>query len=121
VDVSQDLGMRLCRLAPAVKPITLTDDTSVYQRSHNPLLAYELKANYRNARADCVVSYPSTNAFGQRDVERALPKPLSMKRILLLGDSVVEGLGIRRLEDTISGQLERLLGTAKTDAKIATF
>lgn len=110
-----ELGMRLCRLAPAVKPITLTDDTSVYQRSHNPLLAYELKANYRNARADCVLSYPSTNAFGQRDIERALEKRPSMKRILLLGDSVVEGLGIRRLEDIMSAQLERLLGTAKTE------
>jgi len=110
-----ELGMRLCRLAPAVKPITLTDDTSVYQRSHNPLLAYELKANYRNAHADCVLSYPSTNAFGQRDVERTLGKAPNMRRILLLGDSVVEGLGIRKLEDTMSAQLERLLGAAKTE------
>ncbi len=110
-----ELGLRLCGLAPAVKAITLTDDTSVYQRSHNPLLAYELKANYRNARADCVLSYPSTNAFGQRDTERSLRKAPNTKRILLLGDSVVEGLGIRKLEDTMSAQLERLLGAAKTE------
>jgi len=110
-----ELGMRLCHLAPAVKPISITDDASVYQRSRNPLLAYELKANYRNARADCVLSYPSTNAFGQRDVERALGKAPNMKRIILLGDSVVEGLGIRQLEDTMSAQLQRLLGTAQTE------
>jgi tetratricopeptide (TPR) repeat protein len=110
-----ELIIRLSAIAPAIKPINLTDNTSVYRRSDNPLLGYELKANYRNPRSDYVVSYPSTNAFGQRDVERGLPKPPHGKRILLLGDSVVEGLGIRRLEDTISGQLERLLGDPNTE------
>lgn len=49
-----------------------------------------------------------TNALGFRDVDRAPEKPDGVIRVLLLGDSFVEGAGEKR-EDTIPVQLERRL------------
>ncbi len=103
-----ELAVRVLHLAPAVKPIVVDEDASVYKRSANPILGFELKADYRDDHADLEKSYPRTNAHGQRDIERSIDKAAGRRRILLLGDSVVEGLGIRDLDDTISGQWERL-------------
>ena len=105
-----EIGVRLLGVAPDVKLIELEDEGSVYRRSTNPILSFELKPSYRNPDADLVRSYPFTNAHGQRDVERALEKPPGVRRVLLLGASVVEGFGLRELDDTISRQLEELYG-----------
>ena len=67
-----ELVVRWSGLAPPVKIIALEDERSVYRRSSNPILGFELKASYRNPDADLRQSYPSTNAYGQRDVERAI-------------------------------------------------
>ena len=61
--------------APEVKPIWVSSEDSVYQRSTNPLLSYELEAGYRNDDPDLIRTFESTNAHGQRDVERSLEKP----------------------------------------------
>jgi lysophospholipase L1-like esterase len=103
-----ELAVRLLGLAPDVRPIVVANDDSVYMRSDNPILGFELKPDYRNPHADLSKSFPSTNSHGQRDHERTLEKPAGVRRILLLGDSVVEGQGIREIRDTLSGQLERL-------------
>ncbi len=99
--------VRLFGTAPAVRPIWISDNSNVYKRSTNPILGFELKANYRNDDPNPNQSYPSTNAHGQRDVERSLAKPGGVRRILLLGDSVVEGHGIMDLDATMSRQLEQ--------------
>jgi len=91
------------------KIVHVSNERSVFQRSANPVLGYELKADYRNDDADLNESYPTTNSAGQRDVERDLEKPLGSRRIILLGDSVVEGHGVREIDDTMSRQLERML------------
>jgi tetratricopeptide (TPR) repeat protein len=110
-----ELASRLLGLAPAVKAIEVTNPDCVYKRSTNPILAYELKANYRNDDADLGRSYPRTNAHGQRDIERSREKPAGTRRILLLGDSVVEGHGIREIDDTMSRQLEMLYDDGQTE------
>lgn len=105
-----ELGVRMAGLAPDIRFIDVTNDDTVYRRSENPVLGFELKAGWRDPDADLTRSYPSTNAHGQRDVERTLAKPAGVRRILLVGASVVEGVGVREIRDTMSGQLEAMLG-----------
>lgn len=105
-----EIGARVAGLAPDVHFIDVTNDDTVYRRSGNPVLGFELKAGWRDPGADLLKSYPSTNSHGQRDVERALAKPAGVRRILLVGASVVEGVGVREIRDTMSGQLEARLG-----------
>lgn len=102
-----ELIVRFCFPAPAVKPIHLASEACVYKRSTNPLLGFELKPSYRNDNPDFIQSYERTNSHGQRDEERQLAKPSGTRRILLLGDSVVEGYGLPE-DQTISQQLELL-------------
>lgn len=99
--------VRCFSLAPDTKPIELSDPDCVYRRSSHAILGFELKANYRNDHPDFIATYERTNSHGQRDRERTVQKPDGVKRILLLGDSVVEGYGLPE-EDTLSSQLERL-------------
>ena len=120
--VSTFIALLLCEIlvwrlgsAPDVKPIEITSDQTVYERSTNPILGFELKANYRDDKADLKKSYPRTNAHGQRDVERSIDKPPGVKRIILLGDSVVEGMGVGEIDDTMSRQLEMLYEDGKTE------
>jgi len=99
---------RLLKLAPAVRAIDTSDPRSVYKRSDNPILGYEHKTNYRNFDGDFISSFQRTNAHGQRDVERSLEKPPGVKRVILLGDSVVESMEVRDIEQVMHRQLERL-------------
>lgn len=105
-----EVAARVFELAPVTKSMGLDDSFSVYQRSDNPLLGFELKPNYRNESPDNWTSYTSTNSHGQRDVERSIEKPPGIRRIVVLGDSVIEGAGLHDLEDTLTRQLERRLG-----------
>ncbi len=73
-----------------------------------------MKANYRKADPDFIESYERTNAHGQRDRERSLEKPAGVRRVLLLGDSVVEGHGLPEHE-TISRQWEELIEDGSTE------
>jgi lysophospholipase L1-like esterase len=106
--------VRTLNLAPRVFPTWLSSERTAYQRSENPILGYDLKANYRDSQADTHESFPSTNSHGLRDVERTLRKEDGVTRVVLLGDSVVAGHGILDLEDTISQQLERRLSDQRT-------
>ncbi len=103
-------AVRALKLAPEVRFIDVSHDDTVFRRSDNPILGFELKPNWRDPDADLVRSYPFTNAHGFRDVERTLEKPPGVRRVLLLGASVVEGFGLRDLEDTMSRQAEAAFG-----------
>lgn len=102
--VGSELAVRALGLAPAVGSIDTDSEESAYRRSDNPLLGFELKADFR----DSTGRQPSTNAHGQRDRQRSLTKPVGVRRVILLGDSVVEGWGLPDLDDTLSRQLEAL-------------
>ena len=102
---------RLAHLAPEVHRLRTDAAKSAYRATENPILGYELKPNYRDAGSpDLRESFPYTNADGQRDKERRVARVPGVRRLLVLGDSVVAGHGIRELEQTIPGQLERQLG-----------
>ncbi|MFT6618831.1 MAG: lysophospholipase L1-like esterase [Limisphaerales bacterium] len=104
--------VRIARLAPAVQGIWLTDEESFYYPSSNPILGHELKPSFRR-------SFPSgaasSNRDGLRDPDRTTEKPPGGRRILILGDSVVEGIGHVADDATISQSLERLYDDGKTE------
>jgi len=106
--------VRVLGRAPGMKPIQLSSYDCIYKRSTNPILGFELKANCRSDDPDFIQTYERTNSHGQRDRERTLQKPDGVRRVLLLGDSVVEGYGLRESE-TISRRLEDLYPDGSTE------
>jgi len=108
--------VRYLKVAPVVYNIQPGRESYVF--SDNPILGYELKANYRDIRPDNWGSFEFINSHGQRDIERTFQKPKGTIRVLLLGDSVVIGLAIRDLEETVSRQLEKLYSRISSDRKI---
>ncbi len=107
--------VRLLAAAPELRPIRITGDKTVYKRSSNPVLGFELKASWTDPQADLFESLPATNSHGQRDVERSLSAADGVHRVLMLGDSVVEGAGLRKLDDTLSRQLEKRYPDGRTE------
>ncbi|MDA0991942.1 MAG: SGNH/GDSL hydrolase family protein, partial [Verrucomicrobia bacterium] len=85
------------------------DTHSAFRLTDNPVLGYVLRENYRDDNPNLNDSWPVINSHGQRDIERTYDKPAGTTRIIMLGDSVVMGNGIRDLNDTLSRQLERQL------------
>jgi tetratricopeptide (TPR) repeat protein/lysophospholipase L1-like esterase len=106
---------RLSGLTPEIKPIWLSKDDNVYERSDNAILGFELKANYRTHAGSDVRSHFDTNSHGQRDIERLISKRPETRRVILSGDSVVEGHGLTQVDDTISRQLEQLYPDGSTE------
>ncbi len=52
------------------------------------------------------------NSLGLRDRDYAIPRPPGIERVLVLGDSMVFGVGVRP-EETLPGQLGRFLAPAE--------
>ena len=96
---------RLLGLAPGVARIVVDQPDSPLQLSEDSLQVYELKPGFSS------LAHPEfrTNAHGLRGPERAIPKPSGVFRVVLLGDSVVEGIGVKREADTVASQLEGML------------
>lgn len=128
---ASEVVVRLFVAVPAVSSLQVGSQQSAYVRSSNPVLGYELKASHRDPEAAIRFKngyghwrdhtrFPYTNAHGQRDLERSFEKPEGVKRILVLGDSVVAGHGILDLNDTISRQLEQAID-AKHEVEVLNF
>jgi lysophospholipase L1-like esterase len=102
---------RTLGLAPVVGRIVVDEADSPLQPSDNVLQGYELKSGFSS------VEHPGfrTNSHGLRGPERAIPKPAGVFRIALVGDSVVEGIGLEREEDTLPVQLERQLADQRIE------
>ncbi len=115
-----ELVVRLSRLAPKIKAIQVVGQDCVYQRSTNPILGFELKAGYRNANPDFIESYEYTNSHGQRDRERSLVPDETVRRVLVLGDSVVEGYGLS-FDETIPSQLQSFYDKASDAVEVLNF
>lgn len=102
-----ELFIQALELAPKIKVIEVSGDECVYRRSSNPILGFELKENYRNTSPNYLDSYERTNKHGLRGADIEPDKPTGTRRVLLLGDSVVEGYGLAE-PDTISARLREL-------------
>ena len=108
-----ELVLRALRIAPAIKSVDLDADDCVYQRSQNPILGFELKPNYASDNPDFVSTYERTNGFGFRDLPRKPHASADVTRILLVGDSVVEGYGLP-FEQTLAVQIQNLFDQQKS-------
>lgn len=73
--------------------------------SREPGIGHEHRPD---ARAQLMGVEVAINATGQRDRDFARPKPPGTVRVLMLGDSLTFGWGVR-LEDTVAKRLEALL------------
>ena len=109
-----ELIVRAFGAVPPVRPLWASSRKCIYQRADNPLLSIELKPNFRDPDPDLTRTYERTNAHGLRDRPRSIPKPEGVRRILLLGDSVVEGHGIPESQ-TIAHQWEALYEDGRTE------
>ena len=75
----------------------------------DPVLGWHKKASFRGYHVTDEYSVMERmNAHGLRGHELPLAKPAGQRRVLLLGDSFVEGYAVDE-EETVSEQLERLL------------
>ena len=104
---------RSLNLAPKLNWINPKAPNSSFQLSSDPLLGYEFKKNEKRKEFNLYESFPYTNEHGFRDYPRNIKK--NKFRILLLGDSVVAGTGIRDLKKLISSQLQLLLNCNKVE------
>lgn len=114
-----EVGVRILGMAPVVYSAGLRDTRSAYRVSENPILGYEMKPGFRDADSNLNATFPYINADGQRDRERAVEKPAGVRRIIVLGDSVVVGLSIAAFDDMLAAQLERALG--RPDVEVLSF
>ena len=102
--------VRLSGAAPDIIPIGVTSEDNVYQRSTNPILGFEFKPGYRSDDKKIPAYYRRINSHGFRDMERSYEKVPGIKRIILLGDSVVLGYGLEDMNQLMSRQLEAIYG-----------
>ena len=71
--------------------------------------------NSRSSGKSFSVGRATTNSHGLRDVERQFEKKPGVKRIILLGDSVVEGINYVDDNETIARQLETQFAGQQTE------
>lgn len=107
-----EVGIRLLNLAPPVHAIWRDDPDSFYERSANPLLNYVIKPDFSRTVNGLAAT---SNEHGFRDRSRAKAKADGVRRVILLGDSVVEGISYSTDENTISRQLENLYPDGRTE------
>ncbi len=115
--IASEQIVKLMKLAPGVYSLGANQEESSFMLSENSVLGYELKPNFRVDKPNFHKSFPYTNSDGQRDKERKVNKFKGKSRILLLGDSVVAGHGIREEENLISSKLEQSL----SDTEVLNF
>ncbi len=105
--VLAELAVRAFDWAPEVHRLAPgAPGESAYTLSANPVLGYELRRSYPG-NGDPFTGF-ATNSHGFRDRERTLERSPA-RRLVVLGDSVVAGHGIRALEHTLPARLERAL------------
>lgn len=108
-----ELLVRVLGAAPRLVRILVDEQQSLYQRSNNPILGYELKPGAK-LQDTTGPTKRRINADGYWGPRREIVKPANVARIVMLGDSVVANEAVTDYDNTITGQLERMLsGRAK--------
>ena len=105
-----EAAVRLFGWAPQLDRISLVAPDSVYESSDNPLLGYVLKRNYRGDNPH--PGFRRTNGLGFRDRDRTTAPARGVRRVIVLGDSVVAGHGVSTYRATITARAEAYLGPA---------
>lgn len=97
----------------------LTSFRNILEKSEISRLSYQLKKNYRksltNHKSQKVIY--QTNKFGQRNPDFEFKKRQNEKRVLIVGDSMSFGFGVKELK-TYPRRLEKLLGNHKIKIRV---
>lgn len=94
-----EIAIRLLNLGPDLNVVYKHN----YRLSSNPVLQYELVPGSQDGAHHI-------SAAGLRDREYPTQKPPGTFRILIIGDSIVYGYGVKQ-DEALSAQLENLLAT----------
>lgn len=108
--------IRLFDLSPEIYSV----QKGRFRLSENPLIGYELVPGYETQDENPMTLFKGrANSLGFRDREHAIQKPKGVFRIIVLGDSIVQGFGIENDEDLFTSVLSRLL--IETGRKVEVF
>ncbi|MCE9613769.1 MAG: hypothetical protein K8T26_05800 [Lentisphaerae bacterium] len=100
--IGEALARRL-RRAPDIRPIDVSVPDSYFVWSDNPLLGYTPRPGASGV-----------NSAGWRGIECPVAKPEGVRRIIMLGDSVLE-MDDYAISDLISSRLQALFTDGKTE------
>ena len=101
-----EIVVRLSGLAPEIFAV----QKGRFRISENPLIGYELVPHFESDRAGSMLDFRGkANSLGFRDREHAVEKPEGIFRMLVIGDSVTQGLGVKDDEAVFTSVLEREL------------
>ena len=101
-----EILVRWLRLAPEVYEI----QAGRFSLSSNPLLGYELVPFFESNASGPMFDFAGkANSLGFRDRDHPLVKPKGVYRVLVLGDSIVQGLYVPSSRDILTAVLERAL------------
>jgi hypothetical protein len=110
-----EIMVRVAGLAPEIIPIN-TRENQAFKISSNPVLGYELRENALYSDMEHGIGN-KTNSHGQWDRERKYEKPAGIRRIILLGDSIVLAGDVFEMSNGngMSARLEKILGEDRVE------
>jgi lysophospholipase L1-like esterase len=106
------VGLELAFRVAGVSVGTVQINRETVRRSDNPRLLFELRPR---SRVQAEVVY-AINALGLRGPETTVEKPLDVRRVAVLGDSIAFGYWVAE-HDAFPRQLEALLSESVTGAR----
>lgn len=110
-----ELVLRLTHAAPEIVPV----QHGRFRLSGNPVLGYEPVPISYSGRLSPTHHYTGrSNSLGFRDIEHAVPKPEGVYRIVVIGDSIADGIYIPRTKDIFPTVMQTLLTEQGYDAEV---
>jgi len=115
-----ELMVRVTGGAPYLIRIRVDDKDSAFVRSKYPIMGYEYRPLTR-LDDEKRPAHSHINSHGQWDIERVTAKPAGIKRIIVIGDSVVVSDNILDLNYTMTRQLEKKLQEQSLPVEVLNF
>lgn len=105
-----------------LSPEVYTAQAGRFRLSKNPLIGYELVPHFESDVGGPMLDFRGkANSLGFRDREHPVEKPQGVYRVLVLGDSIVQGLGVPSSDDIFTTVLERTLLEQGNDVEVLNF
>ncbi|WCL49715.1 SGNH/GDSL hydrolase family protein [Leptospira sp. GIMC2001] len=102
-----EIGISALNLAPKLMPLNL----SSFRFSQNPKIGYELIPHYTGEKNQGLLDFSGyyvdiSNSNGFRDIERPIERNPGKQRVVVLGDSIVQGYFVKNYQDRFVNILE---------------
>ena len=113
-----EFAVRLLHLAPEIYAVK----KGRFRLASNPLIGYELVPNFESTTDGPMLDFKGkANSLGFRDREHSIEKAEGVYRIIVLGDSITQGLCIENNYDLFTSVFERILIKEKTTVEVFNF